>query len=178
MIARLDVTASVNCLEAVTELLSKTCTVNVKFPPSVGTPEIFAVPASKESPAGSAPVVMLHEYGGVPPVATNTWEYATPAVAGGNPGADEIPRAAATVRLKFLLALRARLSLTSTVNWNVPAAADGTPPRAPVAVLSVIPAGRPPLLIDHTYGKVFPRRHRAAAHTAGRPSPMRARAPW
>jgi hypothetical protein len=64
-----DVTASVNCLVAVTELLSETCAVNVKLPPSVGTPEIVAVPASKESPVGSPPSVMLQRYGGVPPVA-------------------------------------------------------------------------------------------------------------
>ena len=149
VIARLDVTASVNCLDAVTELLSVTCTANAKLPPSVGTPEMVAVPASKESPAGSPPEVMLQRYGGVPPVAASAWEYVDPAVAGGNAGADEIVSAAATGRLNCLLALRARLSLTSTVNWKEPAA-DGIPPSAPVDASSVTPAGKPPLLIDHT----------------------------
>src|SRR5438094_4019515 len=147
-IERLDVTASVNCLDAVTELLSITCAANVKLPPSVGMPEMVAVSASKERPAGSPPEVMLHRYGGVPPVAASAFEYEAPAAAGGSSGADAITSAAATGRLNCLLALRARPSLTSTVNWNEPAA-DGTPPSAPVAVFSVIPAGRPPVLIDH-----------------------------
>ena len=69
VIDRLDVTASVNCLDAVTELLSVTWTANAKVPPCVGTPEIMAVPALKESPAGSPPEMMLQSNGGVPPVA-------------------------------------------------------------------------------------------------------------
>src|ERR1022692_1363934 len=59
VIDRLDFTASVNCLDAVTELLSVTRTVNAKVPPSVGTPEMVAVSALKDSPAGNPPDVML-----------------------------------------------------------------------------------------------------------------------
>ena len=42
------------------------------------------------------------------------------------------------------------VALAGFVGRAVPPAADGIPPRAPVAVFSVTPAGKPPLLIDHT----------------------------
>src|SRR5947209_1135695 len=112
---RFDVTARVNCFDTATELLSITCAVNVKLPPRVGTPEIVAVAASKESAAGRPPALMLHMYGAVPPTAASVREYGIPAVACGNSGAVEITNAAATVTLNTLLALRARPSLTSTV---------------------------------------------------------------
>src|SRR5260370_20190019 len=70
VIATLDVTARVNCLVATAELLSVTCAANAKLPPSVGTPQMVAVPASKESPAGSPPEAMLQSDGRGPAVAT------------------------------------------------------------------------------------------------------------
>jgi hypothetical protein len=45
--------------------------------------------------------------------------------------------------------------VTDTVKLNVPGA-DGVPLRAPVEVLSVIPAGNAPAEIDHVYGVVPP----------------------
>jgi hypothetical protein len=47
-----------NCLLAVTDELSVTCTVNVKLPELVGVPLIAPLAASSASPAGSAPAVI------------------------------------------------------------------------------------------------------------------------
>jgi hypothetical protein len=54
----------------------------VKFavPDVVGVPLIAPVPAFSVSPTGSAPVVTLHVYGVVPPVAASVREYAVPTI--------------------------------------------------------------------------------------------------
>ena len=52
-------------------LESLTATVKVKFPGCVGVPEITPELACRLSPGGNEPAVTLHEYGVVPPLATN-----------------------------------------------------------------------------------------------------------
>jgi hypothetical protein len=60
---------SVKGAEAVFITVSVTCTVIGKLPLlPLGVPAITPVPLSVK-PAGNGPVVMLHEYGGTPPVA-------------------------------------------------------------------------------------------------------------
>ena len=56
---------------AVEPTLSFTCTVKFEVPCAVGVPEITPVAGEMESPAGSEPAVMLHEYGVTPPAATS-----------------------------------------------------------------------------------------------------------
>ena len=46
--------------------------VKVKTPAAVGVPLMMPVEGAKESPAGSAPLVMLHVMGAVP-VAARVW---------------------------------------------------------------------------------------------------------
>ena len=50
----------------------ESCTLKVREAPlttAVGVPEITPVAAARESPAGKVPAVMVHEKGGVPPLA-------------------------------------------------------------------------------------------------------------
>ena len=79
--ARLDVeiesacaTAMLSDLVAVLLLASVTLTVNEEVPDAVGVPEIAPVDALSVSPAGSEPLLTLHEYGVVPPLACNVAE--------------------------------------------------------------------------------------------------------
>jgi hypothetical protein len=74
---------SANAFVAVCVPLSAARTVKFAVPVVVGVP--LNTPAlDKLSPAGSAPAVTDHVYGGVPPLATNVCEYAVPAVPLGN----------------------------------------------------------------------------------------------
>ena len=54
--------------------LSFTDAVKVATPPVVGKPEITPVADARVRPAGSAPEVMDHVYGAVPPVARSVCE--------------------------------------------------------------------------------------------------------
>lgn len=58
---------------------SFTCTVNAAEPAAVGVPEI-APALDSVRPAGSAPLVTLHVYGVLPPVAPKVVLYALPTV--------------------------------------------------------------------------------------------------
>ena len=59
----------VNTLVAVTLLASDTWTVKLAVPAEVGVPLMVPVPPPIVSPAGNAPTVIDHEYGGVPSTA-------------------------------------------------------------------------------------------------------------
>ena len=50
---------------------SESCTSGTKadMPLAVGVPEITPVLALRDKPAGNVPVAMLHDKGGIPPVA-------------------------------------------------------------------------------------------------------------
>ena len=64
---------SVNCWLAVAAVLPLTCKVNGNVPAAAGVPVM--VPAEPSaSPAGSAPAVSVHVYGGVPPTAVSVCE--------------------------------------------------------------------------------------------------------
>ena len=65
------ITTSTWSRAAVNPLLSDTCTVNGKFPFAEGAPLMVPVAGSKLRPAGSAPAVMDHRYGGTPPEAAS-----------------------------------------------------------------------------------------------------------
>ena len=67
-------TKMLNVLVAVLFAASFTCTVNETVPAVVGVPEITPVGAAKLSPAGRAPVLMLHAYGVVPSLACRVVE--------------------------------------------------------------------------------------------------------
>jgi hypothetical protein len=56
----------------------------VNAPFTLGLPEITPVLDASVSPAGSAPAVIDHVYGGVPPDAASVVLYATPCVPFGN----------------------------------------------------------------------------------------------
>jgi hypothetical protein len=53
---------------------SVTVAVKLAVPVAVGVPEIRPVDGARVSPAGSAPPVMDHAYGVVPPLAANVFE--------------------------------------------------------------------------------------------------------
>ena len=89
-----------------------------------------------------------------------------------------MPSAAATGRLNCLLALRARLSLTSTVNWNAPAggrhSGKDSGRRVHRNARRQAAAGE----YDHEHKEAFHLRLRATAHTASRPLRAQVTAPW
>lgn len=64
-------TISEKLAEVETAFASCTWAVKEKLPDSVAVPVIVPVAAFKPKPDGSAPPVMLHVYGGVPPVAAS-----------------------------------------------------------------------------------------------------------
>ena len=67
-------TAILSGCVAVLLLASVTFTVKEDVPEVVGVPEIAPDEAVKVNPAGSEPLLMLHEYGVVPPVACSVAE--------------------------------------------------------------------------------------------------------
>ncbi|KKW18947.1 MAG: hypothetical protein UY62_C0092G0003 [Parcubacteria group bacterium GW2011_GWF2_50_9] len=48
---------------------SLTCTVKSKVPKALGVPEIKPVELFNDNPVGRFPVLILHVYGSIPPVA-------------------------------------------------------------------------------------------------------------
>ena len=66
-----------------TDALSVTRTVKVFGPAVVGVPDIVP-PAARFNPAGSDPADTDHAYGGEPPAAASTCEYAAPTVPAGS----------------------------------------------------------------------------------------------
>jgi hypothetical protein len=65
--------ASERAAVAVADTLSVTFTVKLAEPAAVGVPDIVP-PAPRLRPAGMAPLVTDHVYGGVPPVALSPCE--------------------------------------------------------------------------------------------------------
>ena len=76
--------------DAAALLLSVTWTVNVNVPDAPAVPAIMPVEGLSDSSAGSEPKATDHEYGGVPPVAVNVCEYASPGEPGGKADGDVI----------------------------------------------------------------------------------------
>ena|ERR1700690_1051196 len=62
------VTIRENLVETETALASCTLVMNEKAPAEAGAPAIVPVSEFKAKPAGSRPLTMLQEYGGVPPL--------------------------------------------------------------------------------------------------------------
>jgi hypothetical protein len=134
------VTARLNVALAVPPALSVTCAVKLYEPTVVGVP-LSAPPLESVSPAGSAPPVTAHVYGGVPPVAVKFCEYATPGVPPGSVVEVVIVggAVASTVSSTHPLTIFPSPSDTWTLKRNVPSAV-GVPDRTP-ALESVSPPG-------------------------------------
>ena len=131
--------------------LSVTFTVKLDEPAAVGVPDI--VPPERLNPAGSDPLTTDHVYGGVPPVAFNGCEYATPTVPAGNEEVVMLTAEALITIDSAALAEPVALSVTLTVKLDEPAAV-GVPDIVPPERLN--PAGSDPLATDHVYGGVPP----------------------
>ena len=61
-------------LATVARAASFTVTVKLAVPVTVGIPEMTPVAATNDSPVGSDPVVTVHVYAGVPPLAKSVVE--------------------------------------------------------------------------------------------------------
>ena len=130
------------------DALSVTFTVKLADPALPGVPEMVPS-AARFSPAGSDPPVNDQEYGGVPPEAPSTCEYAVPTVPAGNDD-EVIPKPGGLiVSDNAAVAEPDALSVTFTVKLAGPAV-PGVPEI--VSPASVKPAGSDPLAIDHEYG--------------------------
>ena len=139
---------------AVGAVESVTFAVKLNVPAAVGVPEIVPLAAASVRPAGNAPELMLQLYGVVPPLAAKVVVYAVPTCAEGT----ELVvictgvTAAATVMLNACVAVcavGAVESVTLAVKLNVPAVV-GVPEIVPVVPFNVNPAGRVPVVVDHT----------------------------
>src|SRR5260370_1400113 len=104
---------------------------------------------SRDRPAGSAPELMRHRYGPVPPATTNAAEYAWPSAATGV-GQSGIASPWEIVMARSLVSCPPILSITRTLKPNVPATA-GVPLICPVPALSDKPGGSDPAVVDQTY---------------------------
>ena len=132
---------------AETDALSVTLTVKLDGPAEVGVPEI--VLPERLKPAGSCPLATDHVYGGVPPVAFSSCEYATPTVPGGREEVVRFNAGALIVIDNAAVAEPDALSVTLTVKLDEPAVV-GVPEIVPPE--RVNPAGSVPLATDHVYG--------------------------
>jgi hypothetical protein len=142
--------------------LAESFTVNVNAAPltaAVGVPLIVPVELNVR-PAGSVPLVNVHAYGAVPPVAASVAVYAAPTC----PFASDVvvtasgdTLAAVIVSVRFTVAFCCGLPASFAVNVNAVALATavGVPLIVPVE-LSVRPAGSVPLVNVHAYGVVPP----------------------
>lgn len=149
-------TAILKDFVAVLLLASVTLMVKVEVPDAVGVPVIAPDDAFKVRPAGREPVLTLHVYGVVPPVACTVAEYAVPTVPPARLDVEiaNCP-AAATAMLKDWVAVLLLASCTWAVKVEVPDAV-GVPVIAPDDAFKVRPAGSEPLLMLHVYGAVPP----------------------
>jgi hypothetical protein len=131
---------------------SFTCTVNEELPGDVGFPEIVPDAASVK-PAGSAPAVMLHEYGVVPPLAASVVEYALLTVPSGSEAVVTEGGCAAAPVIVILNACMSVCcvgeveSVTVAVKLNCPGVV-GVPEMTPFACPSESPFGSEPEEID------------------------------
>jgi len=140
-------TVRANDFVVVRDALSRTWTVKFAVPAVVGIPLITPA-ADNVRPAGGAPVVTDHAYGGVPPVAAKLCEYAVPTVPFGRGDAVVIASGGgSTVRANDFVVICDALSRTWTVKFAVPAVL-GVPVITPAAD-NVRPAGGVPDVTDH-----------------------------
>jgi hypothetical protein len=113
-------------------------------------------------PAGKLPVTIDHVYGVVPPEAARVAEYA--ALVDPSSSDDVVTTTGVPIVIESdRVAVLPRLSVTSTVKVDVPAVV-GVPEI--VSPLSVRPAGKLPVTIDHVYGVVPPEAARLAEYAA------------
>jgi hypothetical protein len=127
--------------------LSVTITVNDDVAAVVGVPEITPVADPSDNPAGKLPELMLHKYGGVPPVAARIAEYAAPTAPFGSEVV-VIAREATTVMLRFAVVVRLPLSVTFIVKLDDPTVV-AVPEITPVLAASESPGGKLPELMLH-----------------------------
>lgn len=131
-------------------------TVKLNVPDAVGVP-VIAPLLARVKPAGSAPALTDHEYGGVPPVALRfCCGYAVPAVPDGSDVVVTVGGVGAGLMTicRGCVPDRFAESVALTVKLYVPAVV-GVPVSAPV-LASVKPGGNAPTLTDHVYGGVPP----------------------
>jgi hypothetical protein len=122
---------------------SSTFSVNTNVPDAVGVPEIAPVLAVSVTPAGSAPDVIDHVYGVVPPVATAVVAYAVPVTPVGSV-ADVVMLIGAAMPIEKPFTTEcAEPSEHRTPNANEPVA-DGVPEITPVLGASESPPGSAP----------------------------------
>jgi hypothetical protein len=127
---------------------SLTVTPTEKLPLAVGVPETTPL-AARVSPAGRAPEVRVQVYGVAPPEAWKAREYAVPWVPEGR-AAEVIDRVAGAMtieKLADLVCAGLPESAAVTVKEEVPAVV-GVPKMIPLALFSVSPAGRLPVVTD------------------------------
>ena len=132
----------------------ESCTPNtrdVALAEDVGVPVIVPVLPFSERPVGSVPLVIVHVYGEVPPVAASVALYAIPTCPFGKLLVVIVRPEALMVRLRFTLWLCAGLLESVTVNFKAVAFADavGVPVIVPALPFSERPAGSVPLAIVH-----------------------------
>jgi len=151
-------TVSDSAFDAVTALLSVTCTVNVAVPGTDGVPLITPVVAARLSPCGNVPCVMVQVTGVAPPDWASVAEYGVPALPFDKlvvviTGLDLMVSSRIAVSVAFFE------SVTREVNKNAPGTV-GVPPMIPCA-FNVRPGANVPLEIDHWYGGSPPLADRA-----------------
>jgi hypothetical protein len=142
-----------NDLVASCDALSLTRTVKVELPAAVGVP-VIAPFGSRDNPAGRLPEVTFHVYGGVPPLAVSVVQYATATMPSGRLVVVLDRVAGATMIDNDLVTSCEPLSLTRTVNVELPTAA-GVPVIAPFEA-SDNPGGKLPEVMLQVYGGVPP----------------------
>jgi hypothetical protein len=136
--------------------LSVTVAVKFAVPVVVGVPLIVPL-ALRFRPAGSAPLLTVHAYPPVPPLAASVWEYPIPAVASGSDAvviASGAVFAVLTAMLSCFDAVAPLVSVTVTVKFEV-AAVVGVPAIVPDE-LRFRPAGSAPPVRLQLYGALPP----------------------
>jgi hypothetical protein len=131
-----------NTAVAVFDAESVTFTVKLDVPAAVGVPEMTLL--VRPSPGGNEPEMMLHVYGGVPPVAAREYEYAIPTAPLGGAVVVMVTVPDAIVILRFAVAVWEDESVTLSVKLEVPVAV-GVPVIAEPTRLN--PGGNDPALI-------------------------------
>ena len=116
---------------------------------AVGVPEMTPLDAAKDRPAGNVPLVMLQEYGLVPPVAASAALYGAVTTPLGRDVVVIFKAAGATVIVSAAVLVLAGdcESVTAKVIDELDTAAVGVPDITPVEAASDRPAGRAPALM-------------------------------
>jgi hypothetical protein len=131
------------------DALSVTRTVTLLDPAVPGVPDIVP-PAARLSPDGSDPLAIDHEYGGDPPAAASTCEYAVPIVPAGSDDVVMLKVGGLIVSDSAAVVETDALSVTRTVKLFGPGVV-GVPDIVPTAA-RLNPAGSDPADTDHAYG--------------------------